>query len=126
VLGAAATLERILLVSPDLPQIRLTYAIVLYRLDSIDEAEVEFKKLQKLKMADSQRAEKDRFLLAIKKRRQKTKYKVTAGFGLKRDSNVNAGPRGGQVLAAGAFAAPLGRAQKQADFGVLGFATAEV
>lgn len=95
VLGAAATLERILLVSPDLPQIRLTYAIVLYRLDSIDEAEVEFKKLQKLKMADSQRAEKDRFLLAIKKRRQKTKYKVTAGFGLKRDSNVNAGPRGG-------------------------------
>lgn len=124
--GAAGTLERILLVTPDLPQIRLTYAIVLYRLDSLDEAEIEFKKLQKLKMADSLRAEIERFLTAIKQRRKKTKYKVTAGFGLKRDSNVNAAPRDGQVLAAGALFAPLGRAQKQADFAVIGFLSGEV
>lgn len=124
--GAAATLERILLVTPDLPQIRLTYAIVLFRLDSLDEAEREFNKLKALKMADSLRAEIDRFLAAIKQRRQKTKYRVTAGFGLKRDSNVNAGPRAGKILAAGAFFLPLGRAQKQADFAVLGFATGEV
>lgn len=124
--GAAGTLERILLVTPDLPQIRLTYAIVLYRLDSLDQAEIEFKKLQKLKMAASLRAEIERFLAAIEQRRKTTKYKVTAGFGLKRDSNVNAGPRNGQVLAAGALFAPLGRAQKQPDFATIGFVSGEV
>ena len=36
--GAGATLERILLMRPDLPRIRLLYAIVLYRLDNLDEA----------------------------------------------------------------------------------------
>ena len=37
--GAAGTLERILLVTPDLPSVRMVYAIVLFRLDSMDEAE---------------------------------------------------------------------------------------
>ncbi len=124
--GAAGTLERILLVTPDLPQIRLTYAIVLYRLDNLNEAEREFLELQKLQMADSLRAEIDRFLAAIKQRRQKTKYKVQVSFGLKRDSNVNAAPRRGTVLAAGLAFEPLGRAQKQADFALLGFVSGEV
>jgi hypothetical protein len=77
-------------------------------------------------MAASLRAEIERFLTAIEQRRKKTKYKVTAGFGLKRDSNINAGPRDGQVLAAGALFAPLGRAQKQADFAAIGFLSGEV
>lgn len=124
--GAAGTLERILLITPDLPQIRLTYAIVLYRLDNIDEAESEFKKLLKLKMADSLRAEIDRFLAAIEQRRKKTNYNVVVSFGLKRDSNVNAAPRSGTALAAGLFFSPLGRAQKQPDFAVLGFVSGEV
>jgi hypothetical protein len=124
--GAAGTLERILLVTPDLPQVRLTYAIVLYRLDSIDEAEREFKTLKKLKMADSLRAEIDRFLAAIKQRRQKTKYRVQVSFGLKRDSNVNAAPRSGSILAAGLKFQPIGRAQKQPDFALRGYVLGEV
>lgn len=124
--GAAGTLERILLVTPDLPQIRLTYAIVLYRLDSLDAAEREFNKLKELKMADSLRAEIDRFLAAIKQRRQKTKYKVQVSVGVKRDSNVNSAPRDGSILAAGLEFAPVGRAQKQPDFAVLGIVSGEV
>lgn len=124
--GAAGTLERILLVTPDLPQIRLTYAIVLYRLDNIAEAEREFLRLKKLKMADSLRAEIDRFVAAIEQRRKKTKYKVQVSFGLKRDSNVNAAPRSHSALAAGLAFAPVGRAQKQPDFAVLGLVSGEI
>jgi Flp pilus assembly protein TadD len=40
--GAAATLERILLIDPDLAQVRLFYGVVLYRLENLDEAEKEF------------------------------------------------------------------------------------
>jgi Flp pilus assembly protein TadD len=39
--NAAATLERILLIEQDLPRVRLLYAIVLFRLDNLDEAERE-------------------------------------------------------------------------------------
>ncbi len=124
--GAAGTLERILLVTPDLPQIRLTYAIVLYRLDNIDEAEREFNRLKKLKMAASLRAEIDRFLAAIKQRRQKTKYRVQFSAGVKRDSNVNAAPRSGRILAAGLEFAPIGRGQKQKDYAILGIIAADV
>ena len=124
--GAAGILERILLVTPDLPQIRLTYAIVLYRLDSIDEAEREFNKLTKLNMTDSLRAEIDRFLAAIKHRRQRTKYRVQVSTGVKRDSNVNAAPRGGTILAAGLEFIPIGRAQEQPDFALLGIVVGEV
>ena len=43
--GAAATLERILLIDPDLAQVRLFYAVVLFRLGNIDEAEQEFRRV---------------------------------------------------------------------------------
>ena len=46
VLGAAATLERILLMNPKLPDVRLLYAVVLYRLDSLDEAQRELDTLR--------------------------------------------------------------------------------
>ncbi|MEX2615018.1 MAG: tetratricopeptide repeat protein [Alphaproteobacteria bacterium] len=124
--GAASTLERILLVTPDLPQIRLMYAIVLFRLDNIDEAEREFNALKELNMAASLEAEIDRFLGAIKKRRQTTTARVQVAVGVKRDSNVNAGPRSGQALGAGLLFAPTGRARKQDDFAALGVITADV
>jgi hypothetical protein len=124
--GAAGTLERILLVTPNLPQIRLTYAIVLYRLDNISEAEREFLALKKLKMADSLRGEIDRYLAAIQQRRKKTKYKVQVSFGLKRDSNVNSAARRGSVLVVGLPFQPIGRALKQADFALLGYVSGEV
>lgn len=124
--GAAGTLERILLVTPDLPQIRLTYAIVLYRLDNLDEAEREFNRLKELKMADSLRGEIERFLAAIEHRRKKTKYRVQVSAGVKRDSNVNSAPRDGQILAAGLEFSPVGRGQKQPDFALLGIVSGDI
>ena len=124
--GAAGTLERILLVTPDLPQVRLTYAIVLFRLDNLVEAEREFNKLKKLQMADSLRAEIDRFLAAIKQRRQKTKYKVQVSVGVKGDTNVNSAPRSGKILAAGLDFTLVGRAKEQPDTAFLGIVSGEV
>ncbi len=96
--GAAATLERILLIAPDLARVRLLYAVVLYRLDNLNEAEREFRTVSKLPMADSLREEVDFYLEQIALRRKPTRYFATLGGGLQWDSNRNAGPDGGEVL----------------------------
>jgi tetratricopeptide (TPR) repeat protein len=96
--GAASTLERILLLSPDLARVRLLYAVVLYRLDNLNEAEREFQTVAKLPMADSLREEVDFYLEQIALRRKTTRYSATLGGGMQWDSNRNAGPSGGEVL----------------------------
>src|SRR5262245_18416589 len=45
--GAAGTLERMLLVNPNLPKIRLFYALVLFRLGDLNESERELRILKK-------------------------------------------------------------------------------
>jgi tetratricopeptide (TPR) repeat protein len=97
--GAAATLERILLVEPDLPRVRMLYAVVLFRLDQLDEAEREFARLRDLDMPDSLRAELERYSREARLRRQTTRTTVTLSFGQFWDSNVNSAPRRGQSLA---------------------------
>lgn len=97
--GAAATLERILLVEPDLPRVRLLYAIVLFRLDQLDEAEREFETLRRLDMPETLRAELERYSREARLRRQATRTTVTLSFGQFWDSNVNSAPRRGQSLA---------------------------
>ena len=96
--GAAATLERILLLAPDLARVRLLYAVVLYRLDNLNEAEREFRTVSQLPMSDSLREELDHYLEQIALRRKTTRYSATVGGGMQWDSNRNAGPAGNQVL----------------------------
>jgi Tetratricopeptide repeat len=96
--GAASTLERILLIAPDLARVRLLYAVVLYRLDNLDEAEREFHAVQKLPMSDRLRAEVDFYLEQIALRRKTTRYLATVGGGMQFDSNRNAGPANDRVL----------------------------
>lgn len=96
--GASATLERMLLNNPDLAQVRLFYAIVLYRLDSLDEAERELNTISKLPMPDSLRQEIQAYLDRISYRKQLTRYSASLSFGFAYDSNRNAAPRSGQVL----------------------------
>jgi hypothetical protein len=96
--GAASTLERILLLAPDLARVRLLYAVVLYRLDNLNEAEREFRAVSKLPMADSLRQEVDFYLEQIALRRKTTRYSATLGGGMQWDSNRNAGPNSGEVL----------------------------
>lgn len=87
--SAAATLERILLINPDLPRVRLLYAIVLYRLDNLDEAERELREVRLLEMPASLRAELERYLEQIELRRKRTRYTATVSLGLQYDWNRN-------------------------------------
>ncbi|MGQ0676382.1 MAG: tetratricopeptide repeat protein, partial [Rhodospirillales bacterium] len=96
--GASATLERMLLNNPELAQVRLFYAIVLYRLDSLDEAERELKSIIGLPMPDSLRKEIQAYLDRISFRKKLTRYSASLSFGFSYDSNRNAAPRSGGVL----------------------------
>jgi tetratricopeptide (TPR) repeat protein len=96
--GASATLERMLLNNPELAQVRLFYAIVLYRLDSLDEAERELKAIGNLPMPDSLRKEIQGYLDRIAYRKKLTRFSASLSFGMSYDSNRNAAPRSGEVL----------------------------
>jgi tetratricopeptide (TPR) repeat protein len=96
--GAASTLERMLLNYPELAQVRLFYAIVLYRLDSLDEAERELLTVSQLDMPDSLRQEIQGYLDRIAFRKKRTRFSASLSFGTAYDSNRNAAPRSGQVL----------------------------
>ncbi len=96
--SAAATLERILLINQDLPRVRLLYAIVLYRLDNLDEAERELRAVRLLEMPLSLRAELDRYLEQIELRRKRTRYTMTASLGFQYDWNRNSAAASGVNL----------------------------
>jgi hypothetical protein len=124
--GAVGTLERILLVTPNLPSVRMVYAIVLFRLDSMDEAEREFRTLSKAKLAPELKAQIDKFLSEIVQRRQRSRYKVQLTFGGQYDTNRNSAPRGNRIEVGGVPFTVVGRSRKQDDFALLGVLTGEV
>ena len=96
--SAAATLERILLINQDLPRVRLLYAIVLFRLDNLDEAERELRAVRPMEMPPSLRAELDRYLEQIELRRKRTRYAMTASLGFQYDWNRNSAAASGVNL----------------------------
>ncbi|MFV1851008.1 MAG: tetratricopeptide repeat protein [Thalassospira sp.] len=90
--GASATLERILVIDPDLAPVRLYYAIVLYRLDSLDEARAQFERLSQMSTSPEVSADIDKYLSAIERRRERLRQSVTLTVGTQIDSNRNAAP----------------------------------
>ncbi|MBI5239191.1 MAG: tetratricopeptide repeat protein [Elusimicrobia bacterium] len=90
--GAAATLERILLVDPKQTEIRLFYAIVLYRLDNMIEARRELDALKKLSLPPPLAEEAAKYAKAVESRSKRTHLNATAGLGFEYDTNRNAAP----------------------------------
>lgn len=90
VLGASATLERILLVNPNLPRVRLLYAVVLFRLDDYVEAERELKTLEGYSMPDSLRKELQLYKKQIRLRQKRTVIGIQQSNGWGYDWNRNA------------------------------------
>lgn len=95
--GAAATLQRILLVNPNLPKVRLFYAVVLYRLDDLTEAQLELQHLRELPLTDDVRKELDAYQAAVDKRLKKNHVSGQLGFGWEYDDNRNATPASGHL-----------------------------
>ncbi len=97
-LGAAATLERILLVNPNLSDVRLLYAVVLYRLDSLNEAQKELNTLKTVTLPPKIREEVAAFQKKIKYRKRRTHLSIRESAGWGYDTNRNASPHSKQQL----------------------------
>lgn len=102
-LGALSTLERILLRNPGVPRVRLLYAIVLYRLNAVDEAQRELDNVLKLKMDDGLRRELEYYRSEVSRSKQKTKFTAIVRFGWNYDTNRNAAPLTRGIVSSGAI-----------------------
>ncbi|MBI4678571.1 MAG: tetratricopeptide repeat protein [Elusimicrobia bacterium] len=124
--GAAATLERILMVDPSLHRVRLLYALVLFRLDNLSEAGRELDALTGLALPANLRAELDDLKSLITKRRRSTHVDVLVGFGFDYDSNISATPASEQMLFANQFIDITPKNPETADTAMIGLGNVRV
>lgn len=124
--AAASTLERMLLSYPELAQVRLFYAIVLFRLDSLAEAERELLTVSQLDMPDSLRQEIQSYLDRIQFRQKRTRYSASLSFGTAYDSNRNAAPRSGESLFMDTSVPVADASREHSDKGLLSIGTFRV
>ena len=89
-LGAASTLERILIANPKLDQIRLFYLVVLFRLDNMTGAQQEIEILKTRALTGDLQAELKRYEKEIKKRKRSTHFTVNQTVGMGLNTNRNA------------------------------------
>lgn len=89
---AAATTERLLLIYPDADDVRLLYAILLYRMDVLDEASVQLDILEQHQPAGAIKAEAAHYRELIKQRLSPLKRSATLSFGMHYDTNRNSFP----------------------------------
>lgn len=113
--GAAATLERILLVNPELIQVKLFYGIVLFRLDNLEEAERALKDVRERPMPDSLRREVEGYLREIRLRRKPTRFNAGLSLGYQFDTNRNAAPSSKQRLLVDSPLGLTGTTRKRRD-----------
>ena len=96
--GAANTLERMLLTAPNEARVRLLYAVVLFRLERLDEAERELLLVRGLPMEPALRAEIDRYRREIEVAKQQTRFTASISMATQYDWNRNSSPRSGEAL----------------------------
>lgn len=119
--SAAGTLERLLLLAPERSDIRLAYAIVLYRLESYTQAQQEFSQLAALNLSPAAAAQVDGYLRDIEQRGRKTRYYAQASVGVNYDTNRTSGPDGDIIQVFGTPRSVAGTAAEQDnDFALVG------
>ncbi len=91
-LSASATLERVLMVNPNLADVRLLYAVVLYRLDSLNEAQKELDALKAVTLPPAIRDQVSDYGKKIKRRKRRTHFSIRQSNGWGYDTNRNAAP----------------------------------
>jgi tetratricopeptide (TPR) repeat protein len=121
--GALAPLERVLALQPENARARLLYALVLFRLDNLVEAERELRAVRPLPMSDQLRAEIDRYLAQIEQRQKRTRFAASLSIGGHYDTNRDAQPSSGRTRAVGINS---DTSKGEDDFALLGIGTFEV
>lgn len=126
-LGAAATLERILLIDPSLARIRLFYAVVLFRLDNWNESRRELEVLLAQEdMPDSLRREIKDYHGRIKRRIRRTHLSLRQSTGFEIDTNRNAAPSSKKRYFGNSLLNVDGTSRRRRDTSLLAITTAEV
>ena len=125
-LSAAATLERILLVNPNLADVRLLYAVVLYRLDSLNEAQKELDSLRTITLPPAIREQVTAYEQKIKQRKRRTHIGLRQSNGWGYDTNRNAAPSSKFQLANDVAQDLTGTNNRRADTHFLNISTVDV
>ena len=100
--AAIGTLERMLLFNPELPRIRLELGVLYFRLGSFDVSRSYLKRaLEGKDVPQEVRTRVQAFLDEIDKRSSRNKFSGSVFFGLRYQTNANAGPGSPGVLAEG-------------------------
>ncbi|MFH0984995.1 MAG: tetratricopeptide repeat protein [Candidatus Omnitrophota bacterium] len=125
-LSAAATLERILLVNPNLADVRLLYAVVLYRLDSLNEAQKELDSLRTITLPPAIREQVSAYEKKIKQRKRRTRIGLRQSNGWGYDTNRNAAPSSKIQLVNNTAQDLVGTNNRRADTNFLNISTVDV
>jgi len=90
--GASATVERVLLVSPNLADVRILYVAVLYKSSNWDGALKEIGILRGMTLTSKIKAETDYYEKNIKVKKKRTRVSLRESVGWGYDTNRNAAP----------------------------------
>lgn len=93
--GASATLERILLINPNLAKIRLFYAYVLYRLDNNKELQEQLKMLEGMHLSAANQEEVVNLRKRAARRLKTTTFTAMLAAGFAYQTNANFSPDSG-------------------------------
>jgi tetratricopeptide (TPR) repeat protein len=114
-LSAAGTLERILMINPNLAPVRLFYGISLYQLDNLTEAERELEKLEGIEMSAKLREDVDLYLDRIRLSRKATRFSLRQSLTYGFDDNRNASARSKESLSGGVITPLTGTDRRRRD-----------
>ncbi len=125
-LGAMGTLERVLATHPDLHEVRLFYAVVLFRLDNMPEAQREIDTLENAPLNDALRKEWSSYRDQIKLRKKKTRFSLTQANGYAFDTNRNSSPSSKKILFGNILADNTVESRRRSDSSFLNITSLDV
>ncbi|MFZ5782110.1 MAG: tetratricopeptide repeat protein [Pseudomonadota bacterium] len=121
--GAVSALERMLLINPDLPRVRLELGVLYFRLGSYEIARTYLETaLASQALSPEVRSRADQFMAEIQKRQSPSRLLGEVFAGVRYQSNANLGPPTSSVRLFGQAANLNQSAVGTADWGVVGSA----
>ncbi|WP_170920709.1 tetratricopeptide repeat protein [Enhydrobacter aerosaccus] len=119
--GAVSALERMLLISPDLPRVRLELGVLYYRLGSFEVARTYLEgALKSPNLPPDVRKRAEEFMTQVVNQERPSQFSGEAFFGWRYQSNANLGPATSSVMLFGQAANLNQQAVGASDWGVVG------
>lgn len=121
--GAVSALERMLIIDPNLPRVRLELGVLYYRLASYEVARTYLEgALQSPDVPADVRSKAQEFLAQVNKQRNPSRFSGDVFFGVRYQSNANLGPADSSVRLFGQVANLNQAALGASDWGAVGSA----